>query len=211
VIAPLDYPARAATSPLVSPGEVASLDDEIMRFFAAHRTPALTAIAEAVETAGDSRQVLWLLGGAALAVVLALGAWRVGVAGAVALVAASVAADALKAVVQRPRPDAGFAMLPLDGWSMPSGHAARTAAVSLAVLVAAGWSASGQRRVPARVLAWAVAIFNLAVGVFMVYLGAHWPTDVLAGWVLGAGIGWTAGRLARALPRLRTARPRTGG
>ena len=184
--------------------EVASLDDQIMRFVAAHRTPALTTVAQAVQTAGDSRQVLWLLGTAGLAVVLALRVWRVGAATVVALVAASLAADALKALVQRPRPDAGLAMLPLDGWAMPSGHAARVAAVSVAVLVAAGWSASGGRRAQALALAWTVGVVNAAVGACMVYLGAHWPTDVLAGWALGAGLGWTAGRLARIRARART-------
>jgi membrane-associated phospholipid phosphatase len=185
---------------------VASLDHEIMRFVAAHRTPALTTVAEAVETAGDSRQVLWVLVTAGLAVVVALRVWRVGAAGVVALVAASLAADALKTLVQRPRPDAGLAMLPLDGWAMPSGHAARVAAVSVALLVAAGWSASGERRAWALALAWTVGVVNVAIGAFMVYLGAHWPTDVLAGWALGAGVGWTIGRLAVIRPR-----PRTGG
>jgi membrane-associated phospholipid phosphatase len=183
---------------------VASLDDEIMRFVAAHRTPALTTVAEAVQTAGDSRQVLWLLGTAGLAVVVALRVWRVGTAAVAALVAASLAAGGLKDVVQRPRPDAGLAMLPLDGWAMPSGHAARVAAVSLAVLVAAGWSASGKRRAQALALAWTVGAVNVAIGAVMVYLGAHWPTDVLAGWALGAGVGWTAGRLARVRARART-------
>jgi membrane-associated phospholipid phosphatase len=176
---------------------VASLDYEIMRFVAAHRTPALTGLVEAVQTAGDSRQVLGVLGVAALAAVVALKAWRVGAAALVALVAASLAADALKAVVQRPRPDA---LLPLEGWAMPSGHAARTAAVSVAVLVAARWSASGGRRAWALALAWTIVVAHIVIGAFMVYLGAHWPTDVLAGWALGVGLGWAAGRLASGLP-----------
>lgn len=176
---------------------MASLDDEIMRFVAAHRTPALTWLAEAVETAGDSRQVVVALAVAAFALVVALRTWRVGAAAVVAVVTASLAVDVLKPVVQRPRPDAALAVLPLDGWAMPSGHAARVAAVSVAVLVAAGWSASGQRRAAALALAWGVAIANVTVGVFMVYLGAHWPTDVLAGWALGAAVGWVAGRLLR--------------
>jgi undecaprenyl-diphosphatase len=183
---------------------VASLDDEIMRFVAAHRTPALTALAEAVETAGDSRQFLTAVGVAALAAVVALKAWRVAGAAAVALVTAWLAADGLKVVVQRPRPQDAIGMLPLDGWSMPSGHAARFAAVSLAVLVAAGWSASGERRAQALALAWAVVVVNVVIGVFLVYLGTHWPTDVLAGWALGAGTGWAAGRLARVRRRSRT-------
>ena len=180
---------------------MASLDDEIMRFVAAHRTPVLTRLAEAVQTTGDSPQVLALLGVAALAVVLALRAWGVGAAAVLALVAASLAAGVLKAVVQRPRPDAGLALLPVDGWAMPSQHAARTAALSLAVLVAAGWSAAGERRRQALTLAGAVAGVNVAIGAFMVYLGAHWPTDVLAGWALGAGLGWAAGRVGAALRR----------
>jgi membrane-associated phospholipid phosphatase len=173
--------------------EVGSLDADIMRFMVAHRTPALTGLAEAVETAGDSRQVLGLLAFAGLALVIGLRAYRVGAAAVLALAVSWVVADSLKALVQRPRPD--LALIPLDGWAMPSGHAARTLAVSVAVLVAAGWSASGERRPAALALLWAVVAVNVAIGVFMVYLGAHWPTDVLAGWVLGAAIGWAAGRL----------------
>jgi undecaprenyl-diphosphatase len=114
----------------------------------------------------------------------------------VALVAAWLTTNALKDVVQRPRPEDAIGLLPLDGWSMPSGHAARLTAVSLAVLVAARWSASGERRTQALALAWALGVANLVIGVFLVYLGTHWPTDVLAGWALGAAIGWAVGRLA---------------
>jgi undecaprenyl-diphosphatase len=177
--------------------EVAALDEEILRFVAAHRTPALTGLAEAVQTAGDSRQVLAALGVAALATVVALKAWRVGAAVVVGLAAAWLATDALKDVVQRPRPDAALAMLSIDGWAMPSGHAARLAAVTLAVLVAAGWSTSGERRALALAVGWTAGVANVVIGVFLVYLGTHWPTDVLAGWALGGAIGWAAGRTAR--------------
>ena len=122
------------------------------------------------------------------------------------LAAAAVATGVLKELVQRPRPADAVTVLPVDGWAMPSGHAMRIAAVSVALLVAAGWSASGERRAWALALAWTVGVVNVAIGAFMVYLGAHWPTDVLAGWALGAGVGWAMGRLAVIRPR-----PRTGG
>jgi undecaprenyl-diphosphatase len=190
---------------------VASLDDEIMRFVIAHRTPAVTAFAEGLETAGDSRQVVWLVAVAGLAAVVALRAWWVGAAAVVALAAAWVTTNALKVVVQRPRPEDAIGLLPLDGWSMPSGHAARLAAVTVAVLVAAGWSASGERRAQALALAWALGVANVVIGVFLVYLGTHWPTDVLAGWALGVGIGWAVGKLARLPGRARAERAPTGG
>jgi membrane-associated phospholipid phosphatase len=204
-------PTRAAGKhPYPRLEEVAALDDEIMRFVIAHRTPALTALAEGVENAGDSRQVLWLVGIAALAVVVALRAWRVGAAAVVSLATSWLAVNGLKAVFQRPRPEDAIGILPLDGWSMPSGHAARVAAVSVAVLVSAGWSASGERRVQTLGVASAVAAANVVVGVFLVYLGTHWATDVLAGWALGVGVGWAVGRLTRVRLPPRTARARSG-
>jgi undecaprenyl-diphosphatase len=185
---------------------VASLDDEIMRFVAAHRTPAMTTIAQGIQNAGGSDQVLVGVGVAALALVVALRAWRVGLAGVLALAAAAVATGVLKELVQRPRPADAVTVLPVDGWAMPSGHAMRIAAVSVALLVAAGWSASGERRTLALALLWTVVALNVALGVTMVYLGAHWPTDVLAGWALGGALGWMIGRLCSV-----TLGPRRGG
>ena len=160
-----------------------------------HRTPSLTWLARSVEVVGDSPWVLGALAVVGLAAVVALRAWRAGAAAVLAVVVATVAARVLKDVVERPRPGADLAVLPLEGWAMPSTHAARTAALTLAVLVVAHVSASGGRRW--RWVVAAVVGVNVLVGVLMVYLGAHWPTDVVAGWVLGAGVGWAAGRLLR--------------
>lgn len=108
---------------------------------------------------------------------------------------AEVGTGLLRLVSERPRPEGGFVRVVESGpgTSFPSGHAADAAAlgVLLGHLVAT-------RPAPSRVLAWAgLALFALAQGVTRVYLGAHWPSDVLGGYLLGAALGLGLGSLAR--------------
>ena len=90
----------------------------------------------------------------------------------------------LKTFYDRPRPDVVAHLDVIHTASFPSGHAMVTtvAYLTLAALVMrffADW------RVRAYVLCVAVFI-ALIVGVSRVYLGVHWPSDVAAGWALGA-------------------------
>lgn len=86
----------------------------------------------------------------------------------------------------RPRPDLVPYGAPVHTASFPSGHSmmAAVAYLSLGVLIA---RTLPQRRLKVFVLALA-AIVTIFVGVSRVYLGVHWPTDVLAGWL--AGVAW---------------------
>jgi undecaprenyl-diphosphatase len=96
---------------------------------------------------------------------------------------------ALAATILRPRP-------PLADWavnafgtdySFPSGHATASA-IAAGLLV---WTAerAGARAATRWMAAGAVA-WSFAVGVTRVYLGVHWPTDVLGGWLLASS--WLA-------------------
>ncbi|MET9019658.1 phosphatase PAP2 family protein [Actinopolymorpha sp. NPDC004070] len=103
------------------------------------------------------------------------------------------AARLLKEFFGRARPPADLALVHITGASMPSTHAALTSAAATAVLVATTWGSTRARRLWTLILA-AGCVF---VGLCMVYLGGHWPTDVLAGWALGIALGAGAGLLCR--------------
>ncbi|HYG30802.1 MAG TPA: phosphatase PAP2 family protein [Allosphingosinicella sp.] len=108
----------------------------------------------------------------------------------------------LKAVFMRPRPDVVAHLVDVTSTSFPSGHATNSAVVylTLGALLA---RTQTSRRVRAYLMAVAIAL-TLTVGFSRVYLGVHWPTDVVAGWCVGAAWATLCGLLARFLQRRRT-------
>lgn len=106
---------------------------------------------------------------------------------------------ALKAVFQRPRPEVVPHLMKAYYSSFPSGHSMVSAVVYL-TLGALMTRLVAERRLKFYVMAVAVFVTTV-VGVSRVYMGVHYPTDVLAGWCAGlswASLCWLA---ARALQR----------
>ncbi|HVV33995.1 MAG TPA: phosphatase PAP2 family protein [Vitreimonas sp.] len=101
-----------------------------------------------------------------------------------AVLGATALSEGLKLGYARPRPDLVAHAVETMGASFPSGHATLSAAAYLTIgaLLARGQE---KRRVKTYIHVTAVLI-ALLIGVSRVYLGVHWPTDVLAGWCLGA-------------------------
>jgi undecaprenyl-diphosphatase len=105
------------------------------------------------------------------------------------------ASTVLKDVFHRPRPDLVPYSVYVSGASFPSGHSMMSAVtyLTLGALLA---RSQERKRIKAYFLL--VAIFlTFSVGVTRVYLGVHWPTDVLAGWTAGsvwALLCWLAAR-----------------
>ncbi|HEY9235433.1 MULTISPECIES: phosphatase PAP2 family protein [Phenylobacterium] len=89
----------------------------------------------------------------------------------------------LKAFYERPRPELVTHGSYVYTHSFPSGHAAMAAVVFL-VLATVFASVETRRRTKALIYGLAVAMV-VAVGLSRIYLGVHWPTDVLGGWCLG--------------------------
>lgn len=95
-----------------------------------------------------------------------------------------------KLVVQRARPVVTEPVSHSPGFSFPSGHALNIA-VFASVMVFLLWPlvTSAPAR---RVLVAAAAVLVLAVGCDRVFLGAHFPSDVTAGFILGLGITFSS-------------------
>jgi undecaprenyl-diphosphatase len=123
---------------------------------------------------------------------------------AAAFVAGSVASATaltvmLKNLFDRPRPDLVPQFSHVMTASFPSGHSMLSASVylTLGALLA---QLQSNRLLKAYVLGCALTL-TLLVGFSRVYVGVHWPTDVLAGWAAGAAWASLCWLLGRAMQR----------
>jgi len=128
-------------------------------------------------------------------------------AGSAALVALSVGggvllSSLLKTGFARPRPDLAPHADIVHTLSFPSGHAMSAAVVylTLGALLA---RAQPHRRLKLYLASVGVVI-TVLVGISRVYLGVHWPTDVLAGWCVGSAWALLCWAVALYLERRRT-------
>jgi undecaprenyl-diphosphatase len=111
----------------------------------------------------------------------------------------AVLSNVLKFAIERPRPDLVARLVEVNTSSFPSGHAT-LAAVTYLTLGALLSRVEARRRAKIYVLTVAV-VLTFLIGVSRIYLGVHWPTDVLAGWCIGAAWAMLCWRIALALQR----------
>lgn len=127
----------------------------------------------------------------------------------VTVVSGTAASSVMKSGFHRPRPELVPHETRIYTKSFPSGHSSMSSLVYLTL--GAVMSRAEQRR-KAKVFLLAVAVFLLLiVDLSRVYLGVHWPTDVLAGWLFG--MTWAAASwfVFQVLAAVSTARSVTTG
>ncbi len=158
-----------------------AFDRVVTEWVADHRVDWLTSVFRVITTVGNTAAMTLI------AIVATVVLWRHhrGLALTVLLGSASgwLLMQALKYGVARPRPPERFRVLAIDTYSFPSGHAMMSAIV-LGLVAVAAWRTSAWVRAHPAVLALA-PLASALIGASRVYLGVHWTTDVVAGWVIG--------------------------
>jgi membrane protein DedA with SNARE-associated domain/membrane-associated phospholipid phosphatase len=167
--------------------DMALADPHVTAWAIAHRTGWLTAALQVLTWLGSAAVIIPAGLATGLYFVIRCRDWwpltmlTAAVAGAAGLY------NIIKPLVGRPRPPAAIWIGHYTGAAFPSGHATQSTAfyAMLAIVLGAGLS------IRRRAILWSAAILVvLIVGASRIYLGAHWLTDVLAGYALG--VTWVA-------------------
>lgn len=207
---------------LVNRDPLVRVDVRILEFLHSHAEPTLTTVVLVFDSIFSPE--LLLISGAVTGAALVASAYRgsgfrKGFSGGVLLAAAfgtGALVELFKVLFHRPRPPASLQLAHETGNSFPSAHA--MAAVTIGAAVWYLWSLRSPRswggswRAKTRV-GLVVVTVALLVGLGRVYTGAHYPSDVLAGWALGgvwASICLTSAEVFRRLRESGKPLPETG-
>lgn len=187
----------------MSEGETAAVDIAILK---ALRLPGDPAVPVGPSWLLGSMRDLTALGGVTVLTLVSLlavtfllvrGRWHQALYTAVATGGGAVIGKLLKSLFARERPEIVPHLVEVHSLSFPSGHSTNSAIVylTLAVLIARSYES---RRTRGFVIGVA-ALLVLMIGMTRVYLGVHFPSDVLAGWTVGAAWALFMGLIATKL------------
>ena len=173
----------------VMEGETNALDTRIVRALRKADDPARPIGPEWVEnsmldiTAVGGPTVLGLVVLSVVGFLLLQARYHTAIVVLVTAVSGDVANYAMKNLFLRPRPDVVPHLRDVTSTSFPSGHAMESAIIYLTL--GAMLMRLADRRIT-KIYCISMAIFlTLIVGISRVYLGVHYPTDVVAGWMFG--------------------------
>jgi len=162
-------------------GSSQALDNSIRAAIHAYATPPLTAVMRALSFVG-SPAALIIIG---VVIVFALDRGDA-LHFVIAVIGAELLDRSLKLFFHRPRPPAFFGLAEPGGFSFPSGHALVSCAFFVTMAALAAKRIESQT---ARICLYATAALLIAaIGFSRIYLGVHYPTDVLGGY--SAAVVW---------------------
>jgi undecaprenyl-diphosphatase len=178
-------------------GRVDQLDATASATAQRHMTTESTSWAELLASLASTKTALIVTVVGAL-VLLARRHWRGAIALGLVFPVTQGLVQLVKVIVERPRPEANSTLAEAGGFSFPSAHSATSVAVYATIaFILIRASRHGHSRIAVASLA---AALVLAVGFSRVLLGAHYPTDVLAGWTFGALVASLCWLVASRMP-----------
>lgn len=168
---------------------------------------AVASLAYVATAMGDGRTITVVTAAAVIWCAIRhrwmLAGWLVVVVAGSALLSTVV-----KQSVERARPPTHGVLASAHGFSFPSGHTQAATVTYTAIVLVVGWLLIRPGPVARRVSAVLVVLVVGAVGLSRVFLGVHWPTDVIGGWLLGSA--WVTAMTYLLLRFLPPGRARSG-
>lgn len=167
----------------VQTGYLDGFDDTVRYRVYSMRSDKLTVFWKFITHSGD-RYVVILLG----IILLLIKSLRekYGVKFAIATLSSTALYQIMKYIFQRPRPDLALRLIEQGGYSFPSGHS-MNCLVSYGILIYLLLRYCENRRL-AKLLSFGLGLLTILIGFSRVYVGVHYPTDIIGGWSLGIAV-----------------------
>ena len=167
----------------VQTGYLDGFDDAVRYRVYSMRSDKLTVFWRLITHSGD-RYVVIILG----IILLLIKSLRekYGVKFAIAALSSTTLYQIMKYIFQRPRPDLALRLIEQGGYSFPSGHS-MNCLVSYGILIYLLLRYCENRRL-AKLLSFGLGLLTILIGFSRVYVGVHYPTDIIGGWSLGIAV-----------------------
>ena len=194
------YVLFALISWTVITGAAAGFDDTVRAFILSMRTPALNAFFIPFAYSGNWFVVVPIC---LILLIIPRTRWAYGIPVSASVLTAQTFYNILKRIFCRERPDWALHLVKEHGFSYPSGHSITSCMLfaMLAILILYNYRRKGlslpvyknkprhtkayfKSKGAALFCAWLCFLYILLMGFARVYVGVHWPTDVLASWCL---------------------------
>ena len=167
----------------VQTGYLDGFDDAVRYRVYSIRSEKLTMFWKLITHSGDRDTVILL--GIVLLLVKSLRK-KYGVKFAIAALSSTAIYQGMKYIFQRPRPDIALRLIEESGYSFPSGHS-MNCLVSYGILAYLILKYCENARL-AKIFSVGLGLIIILIGLSRVYVGVHFPTDVIGGWSLGIAV-----------------------
>lgn len=168
---------------LMVTGNLQWFDDPIREWVYSIRNPALTEVLKVITYMGNWQTITLLC------IVLLLfrkTGLRYGVPVSAGAIFVTIFNRIIKLIFKRPRPEESLHLIEEGGYSFTSGHSITSMVVfGLLIYLVRKYV---KNRKAANILTAALAVPWIFIGLSRIYMGVHFPSDVLAGWALGAAV-----------------------